>query len=154
MNRLLISPAATGFLPVLVLQVVALGYLLSLKAQSAQTWLFIGGWACLTCVAASKMIGATLYTLLGGYADWMGGISFSLLGILLLIQFAYRFPHATYAREAKAALVISILVALGVLGLLVYEATTPPIYPLYDLAIPLRIGAFTLREAVDFRECL
>jgi hypothetical protein len=98
---------------------VALGYLLSLKAKSAQTWLFTGWWTCLTCVAASKVVGVTLYTPLGGYVDWIGGISFSLLGVLLLIQFAYRFPNVIYAREASVALVISILIALGVLCLLV-----------------------------------
>ena len=132
MNRLLISPAAMGFLPILVLHLVTLGYLLSLRAKSAPTWLFIGWWACLTCVAVSKVIGATLYAPLGGYVDWIGGIGFSLLSVLFLIQFAYRFPNKDGAREARVAFVGSSLIGMSVLCLLVYEATKPPIYPLYD----------------------
>lgn len=126
------SPPAIGFLPILLLHLSILIYLLSLKHKSGATWLFTGWMACLTLVAASKLLGYGLYDLRGGYVNWIGGMTGSLAGLVCLLQFVYRFPHLHFPREARVMLFVSLGVMGGILALLAYEATMPPVYALYD----------------------
>jgi signal transduction histidine kinase len=83
-------------------------------------------------VAVAKMLGHGLYSLWGGYVNWIGGVSFSLAGLIFLLQFVHRFPRLAYPREARVTLWISLGLTVGTLSLLAYEALTPPIYHLYD----------------------
>lgn len=129
---LLLSPPAVGFLPIFLLHLSILIYLISLKHKSSATWLFTAWMACLTLVVVSKLSGYSLYNPRGGYVDWLGGVSFSLIGVIFLLQFVYRFPRLAYPREARMALFVSVSLTAGVVALMAHEALTPPTYPLYD----------------------
>lgn len=128
----LLSPPTVGFLPILLLHLSILGYLLTLRHKSVSTWLFTGWIACMGWVAVAKLLGHSLYAPWGGYVDWIGGVSFSLVGLIFLLQFVHRFPRLAYPREAQITLWVSLGLTAGTLSLLAYEALTPPIYPLYD----------------------
>jgi len=132
MERLFLSPTAIGFLPGIVLHLVILGYLVNREHKSRQTWLVAGWMACLMLLMASQCVARIIYTPLGGYIDWIGGTIFAWLGLLLLLQFAYHFPRTLYAREARAALVVTSLIGVGLLLMMVLEAALLPLLPVYN----------------------
>lgn len=115
-----------GFLPMLILHLLIVGYLLSWRQKSSATWLLIGWQSCLLLLIVSLFAARTVYNPLSVYLEWMGGTTFAMLGTVFMIQFAYHFPRPFYPREARVLLIISSLVWLGLVGLMVIEAKTAP----------------------------
>jgi signal transduction histidine kinase len=132
LNQVLISPTAMGFVPIVILQLLIVGYLLSWPGKSRATRLLTGWLACVTLVMASQLVGYTLYSPVGGYISVSGGIGFQALGLIFLIQFAYHFPRPVYRREAQVLLIISGLFWSGLALLLIFETVTRPILTSYD----------------------
>jgi signal transduction histidine kinase len=126
MNRLLLSPVAMGFLPVVVLHVVVLAYFLGQKHKSGQTKLLVGWFFSMGLMSvaqfAMRVIGGPLEIYLG----WLGSMCSALAAQLLWLQFAYHFPRLVYAREARVALGISIAIIVVTLGLIVSEVLVCP----------------------------
>jgi signal transduction histidine kinase len=135
MDRLLLSPTAISFVPAIVLHLVTLGYLVSRTQKSRQTWLFIGWMACLMLLMASQCVARIIYGPVGGYIDWMSGTIFAWMALLLLLQFAYHFPGTLYAREARTVLIVTSLIGVGLLLMIVLEATLLPALPVYNFEL-------------------
>lgn len=113
MNQILISPTAINFLPALAWHVLVLGYLLRQRAKSKPTWLFTGWMVGLTLVIAASFLPRLIYAPLGGYIYWIGGILSAWLALTFELQLAYHFSGTPWPREARAALLISITLLLG-----------------------------------------
>ena len=130
----LISPTAVGYLPVLVLHAVSLGYLLLQRQKPVQTWLFCGWLGGMALMAATQCAAHVIYAPLSGYLDWAGGLVFAGLSLVSWLQFAYHYPRLSYPREARLVLAISLLVTAGLFGLAAREAIAEPAryQPLYD----------------------
>lgn len=124
MDRWLVSPTAIGFLPPLVIQVVTLVYFMSLRKKSVTTRLFIGWMACLTVFVGVMFASHVICDPIGGYIHWIGGISTTALANVFMLQFVYRFPRSLYPREARVALIASILIFVGILTLIIFEGLT------------------------------
>lgn len=131
-NLFLISPTAIAFLPPLILQLIILGYLLSIRPKSKPTWLLIG-WLCsLTVMVASQFLTYAIYAPISTFINWIGGLVPSLIAVLLFIQFAYRTPQFIFVGEARLVLLISSLLVIGMVGLMIYEAIIAPGVILYS----------------------
>ncbi|MBN1889608.1 MAG: GAF domain-containing protein [Thermoflexales bacterium] len=131
----MLSPTAMGYLPILVLHLVILGYLLIRKNKSLTAWLFAGWMASWMLLVLSKFAASAIYTPLGGYIDWIGGLVSAWLGLTCALQFAYYFPNPGWAvREARAVLVIMGGIGAGLLLMILCEATFTPKLPSYNFA--------------------
>ncbi len=110
--RLLLSPTALNYVPVLYLHLVSLGYLLYKRHSSRPTRLFCGWLGGMTFMTASQAAAGALYgTPASAYLAWWGGVTGVTFALIALLQFAYHFPRLRYAREARVVLALSILVA-------------------------------------------
>ncbi len=143
-----------GFLPIVIWHLVILGYLLSKRAKSRQTWLLTSWLASLTLLMVCNFLGRAIYAPMGGYIFWIGGILSALVALTLELQFAYRFPRAIYAREARVVLLFSVVSTVGLAILMIAEAVASPgqasynfeqfIYGFFDL----RTGQNTTSNAI------
>lgn len=104
---MLFSPATLGYMPVLLLQAIGLGYLFSLKQKTRPTWLFIIIHGCLTIFTLTRGVASALYSISGFYLDWWGATGSAVLAFSTWLQFAYIFPRPRYPREARLALILS-----------------------------------------------
>ena len=126
MNRLLLSPVAMGYLPVVIVHVVVLAYFLVQKHKLGQTKLLVGWFFAMGLVSAAQFAMYVIDAPLETYLGWLGSICPALAAQLLWLQFAYRFPRLVYAREARVALGISIAIIVVTLGLIVSEVLVCP----------------------------
>jgi nitrate/nitrite-specific signal transduction histidine kinase len=132
MYRLLISPIAMGFLPIVILHLVIFGYLSSRKDKSLPARLFNGWLTCLMLLMVSRFVCHIVYAPLGGYVNWIGGIVFAWGGLMLAFQFAYRFPRMVYAREARRVLIVCSVIAVSLMVLVGMELIHGPRWSVYD----------------------
>ena len=132
MDRVLISPMAMGFLPIVMLHLVIFGYLCTRKDKSVQAQLFNGWLTCLMLLMVSQFISHIMYAPWGGYVNWIGSIGFAWAGLALALQFAYRFPRVVYAREARGVLIVCTVIAMGLLILMRVESLHSPRQPVYS----------------------
>jgi two-component system nitrate/nitrite sensor histidine kinase NarX len=132
---ILLSPGAMGFFPTLLMQSIILVALLFWKQKSQATWLLIGWQFSLLLFIVSMFAGLTIYAPLSGYVYWIGGISFSWLASILIIQFAYRVPRLLYPREAQVVLVLSLLLGAGLVTLMYLEASREPHVAIYGFEV-------------------
>jgi hypothetical protein len=123
---LLLSPAAMGFVPALLMQVIMLIALLTWIQKTRSTWLLIGWQIMLSLLVACLLAAHSIYAPLGGYIYWMGGITFSWLSAVIGIQFAYHFPRLIYPREVRLVLLISLVFPAAFLALMMAEAFQQP----------------------------
>jgi signal transduction histidine kinase len=122
----LLSPAALGFFPSFLLQIVILAVLLTWNHKSPHIWFLIGWLTSLILMLGSLIIGLSLYIPIGGYIYWIGGISFAWFTSICTIQLAYRFPSKCFPKEARYTLIITLLLWIGLLLLMAYEALVLP----------------------------
>lgn len=131
-NLFLLSPTALAYVPSFLLQIVFIGYLLSLREKPEPIWLLIEWLAALTLMIGSQILAYSLYTPFSTYINWMGGMVPGLVAVLCFVQFAYRYPRFVFEREARLALIIGSLLIVGLVGLMLYEIAVTPGVVLYS----------------------
>ena len=107
MNALLLQPASVGALALVVLDVVALGYLLSVRRKSRATWWLVVAFAGLSLFALGMFARASLFVWSDDVLrarDLLLYHAALALFVWAYLQFAYRFRGSPFGREARAAL--------------------------------------------------
>jgi signal transduction histidine kinase len=110
MNALLLQPASVGALALLVLDLVALGYLLSVRRKSRATWWLVVAFAGLSLFALGTFVRVSLYLWSDDALrarDLLGYHAALALFVWAYLQFAYRFRGSPFAREAVWAFRLS-----------------------------------------------
>lgn len=149
---MLFSPATLGYMPVLLLQAIGLGYLFSLKQKTRPTWLFIALHGCMTIFTLTRGIASTLYSISSFYLDWWGGTGSAALAFSVWLQFAYIFPRPRYPREARLALILSTGFTLSLFAWMAWITFSNPPHlldPLTSAGLPPN-GNLATFSAVEF----
>ncbi len=100
MPSMLLSSPALGFLPILLLHLVSIGYLLTRRAKTGSTWWFTLWMISLMLLMASQGLARLVYAPVGAWIDWLG-IPCAWFGLIPALQFAHTFPHPFQPREAR-----------------------------------------------------
>jgi|GEM_PF-3655173 hypothetical protein len=129
---MLISPTAMNFLPTLIWHIGALVYFLGVRAKSRPTRFFTGWMVGLTLIILSHFAARVIYAPLSGYVYWIGGIGSALLAVTFELQFAYHFLCTPWPREARAVLLVSAAVTVGMVAGMLAEVASLPHQAVYN----------------------
>ena len=119
-----LDSSAVSSLGLVLMMAVVFGVLLRIRNKSRATWYLIGFLGALLGVMVSRSLAAIAFW------SWMRPIEHLLIvwAVIPVLQFAYHVPHASpgQAREARIALVLSVIVALSGVWVLIGQ---PLLFP-------------------------
>jgi len=128
----LLSPIALRYLPTLLLQFIIVGYLLLRPSKSEGSRYLTLGMVSALGTVLSLFLGHSIYAPISAYLYLWGASLPALAGAAFLVQFAYRFPVATYTRESRRALIVSLGMWFFLLFILATEFVEQPSLLVYN----------------------